>query len=249
VDGSSPGPPNGSAEGRSDAPSRRRGSSIVTRRRRCSARGDVAMATLGYVRKRYAQRRDQGVCVACGRAAADHGVLCAGCSARMAEYQRRYRLAHQRERAASCRTRYAQRRDQGVCVACGRAAADHGVRCAACARKRAEGQVRYFRARYAQRRAQGICVECGRAAADHGIYCEQCAGWRAGIRKRYLRRHPPKRAAYYRARYARLRSQGKCVRCGRAAADHGARCEACARKLAAYARALRARRQVGSGAC
>ena len=225
-----------------------------------SSGDDTLMARAQKSETRYARLRAQGKCVRCGRAAADHGARCEACAAKAAERQRQYDREHPRKLAAYLRARYARLRAQGSCVGCGRAVASHGIYCAACAAKLAERQRRfhlahpqkraaYSRARYARLRAQGSCVGCGRAVASHGIYCGACAAKLAERQGRYHLAHRQERAAYCRARYARLRAQGKCVGCGRAVASHGARCEECARKLAANARARRARRQVGSGAC
>lgn len=81
----------------------------------------------GFCRKLYAERREWGVCIICGRPRrnSETTLACADCTAKRAEY-RRQRRDHLRESAKERMDRY---RSQGCCPYCGKPAVPGRVVC------------------------------------------------------------------------------------------------------------------------
>lgn len=89
-----------------------------------------------YKRKVYAQRKEAGICVRCGKEKSIYGkTMCAECLDKVLEYSRRqispeqqalkdkrmmeYRQANREKCNARSRQRYRERRERGLCTRCG----------------------------------------------------------------------------------------------------------------------------------
>ena len=91
-------------------------------------------------RQKYRERRDQGICVRCGRRWADAGrSMCRVCAGYVKAVEERVDPDNSRHRAWF-NQRTEARKAAGQCIDCNRAAQDGFSRCAACRRRRAEYQ-------------------------------------------------------------------------------------------------------------
>ena len=160
-------------------------------------------------------------------------------------------------RRAGDRERYrrqtAERREKGLCVACGkRPPAPERTRCEPCTAKKRPGDRARYRRQTAERLALGLCPKCGkRPPAPGRSQCAPClemdaAAGRARdarLRAAGLPRRDMQRArAYDRERDRRVaearRAEGICTSCGNAPAAPGrVRCEPCLEKHRAEDRA------------
>ena len=185
-------------------------------------------------RRRTAERQALGICPKCGHGNPAPGrSQCESCLERAraserARYARsktagepyggrkpesRRRMARERNRK-----RRRERREAGLCTACGeRPPACGGAVCETCreARRREE------RVLYEKRRAMGRCGRCGGQVSAEASRCASCAASE-------VKRRPRKNAAS-RARYAERRARSLCVDCAEPA-NGAARCERCARR-------------------
>ena len=187
-------------------------------------------------RRRHADRIAHGICTRCGEFPPEPGLkLCRRCGEkrRAAEKARRARARAEgriyagrdpercrRADRARDRQRRRERKDAGLCTACGRRRpADGRSICEPCR----EGQRAIDRRRYAARRADRRCVRCGQTAFRGSSRCGRCAVLEAE------RASPERRKAATRKRYARRRAQGICVDCS-IPVSGTARCPDCARR-------------------
>lgn len=122
---------------------------------------------------RYNRLKAAGLCVRCGKVPPKDGrVLCAQCAQKNKERARSNYFLRMRE----CNwqnKRYAERKEKGICVRCGKAPAeDMRALCTECLAYTRE----YQRKRNAKLRAQHICVRCGAETDGSGI-CDECKAW------------------------------------------------------------------------
>ena len=187
-----------------------------------------------FLRQRHAARTAQGLCTRCGRVPAEPGIkMCGGCAEkrRAAERARRARAREQGKPYAGrdperCRRadrngdrrRRRERQEEGLCTSCGRhQPSGNASICEPCRSKRRE----LDRRRYAARRAAGACVRCSEPAPAGLSRCGRC------LTLEKQRVSPERKSAGSKKRYARRRTQRRCVDCG-IGTDGAARCPRCA---------------------
>ena len=187
--------------------------------------------------RRQAQaRREAGLCVRCGTAAAADGrSSCGPCLAKGRETDRlRYHKAKEaglkyggksaavKRRAArnASRRRREARLEANACTRCGRRPpVDGGTACEPCriARREAEREL------YRSRRSAGLCVRCSRPTIGGGSRCAPCSVLESEGRCAERKNEAARRL--YRAR----RIAGRCTDCN-APSPGAARCDPCARR-------------------
>lgn len=111
--------------------------------------------------------------------------------------------------------KYDMRKAAGLCVSCGKPAAEGKVICGECADKRNK----YKKELYEWRKSIGICTQCGKNPAYKGGMCLVCkqdhAEWNRahGVGKSDKERQQRKISS--KALYEQRKSEGKCPKCGR----------------------------------
>ena len=111
--------------------------------------------------------------------------------------------------------RYEARKAAGLCVLCGKPAAEGKVKCAECTEK----EKKYNKELREWRKSINICTACGKYPAYNGSMCLVC---RQDARDRnkycYKGRSEEEREKHNqrnKALYERYKSEGKCPKCGR----------------------------------
>ena len=185
-------------------------------------------------RKRAADRRAQGLCPKCGKQPpAPERSLCEACSerGRAAERERyarrkaagdpyggRYPEGRRRMARERNKRRRRERKEAGLCTACGERPPDRGgAFCESCREARRAEE----RKLYAARRAKGMCGRCGGPVFAGASRCGPCAALEEG--------RAPKKNTASKRRYADRRAKRLCVDCAQPA-GLSARCEPCARR-------------------
>lgn len=204
--------------------------------------------------KRLRHRRTAaGKCSRCGEVA-QQGRMCSSCSAKFRLRRQNIRFhrltsdvcthcGHSKRHAdgkicSHClekvRTKYHQRRAQGLCVTCARPTGSMGSRCANCILRRdgTKAAARWH-SRYERLRAAGLCTKCKAPIEPERTgrsLCRMCA-----IKKvKGSKPHNPRTAAQtWKARYLQLLEAGRCTKCAVPIEIHRAGrtlCGECARK-------------------
>lgn len=172
----------------------------------------------------YIRRKAQGLCVKCGKQAADGRVMCAEC----AEKQRIYRKEN-REFFKS----------MGLCPRCGKNKLfGEEKECPECLAMMYEINKRskerrnitssdYFKKYYQQAKESGLCCDCRKRKAVEGhVYCQNCREKRKELGKIY-RRSKDNNALERSERP----DYGLCYTCGNPLDRDGRICKKCAEKM------------------
>ena len=173
----------------------------------------------------YERRKEQGLCVQCGKPNDKKGTRCKVCTQKSTEY---------------ARERREKRRLLGLCPRCGKELMGDEVNCIECQavnyvfsiKWKAENEEKnreYARERnkriYEQRKAENVCCQCGgKKDADKYSFCKKCRDKRKPIKKRYRERHaqPKVKDVWI--------EKGLCVRCGNERKKGYKLCERCYQK-------------------
>ena len=159
---------------------------MIHRTRFC--RPCMAERTRRKEREQFAERKDRGICVKCGKVPATHGLLCEPHREREREKSFIYR---QRDRRRN--------RVLGSCVECG-ILIDQIYQTKYCSSCRDRMREIWRRRAYFKKKDRGICVECGKVPArPERASCEECGRKAVAKRNRQI---------------ALLKDQGLCVNCG-----------------------------------
>lgn len=173
----------------------------------------------------YYQRKEQGLCVQCGKPNDKTGTRCKDCTQKSTEY---------------ARERREKRRLLGLCPRCGNQLMGDEVNCLECQavnysfsiKWKMENEERnreYYRERnkriYDERKEQNVCCKCGAEKdGDNYSFCKKCRDKRKPIKQRYRERH----------QQPRLKDmwieKGLCVRCGNERKKGYKLCEECYQK-------------------
>ena len=137
--------------------------------------------------EQYAWYKEHGICVLCGQKDAQKGYTrCLECRFKEREYARKSREKLTDEQKAEYNDKkrkaqsnlYQRRKEQGICVMCGKAKADRGVRCSVCQnivnrhkkeKSREQGTMPIELFRYPE-----YCSTCGRPVMQGKRVCERC---------------------------------------------------------------------------
>ncbi len=167
----------------------------------------------------YLLRKEQGLCVQCGKEKTVNTVYCNDCK----EVQRR-----------SSKKRYLLLKEQELCVVCGKKEAlDSLVRCKKCkqfekrysqSEERKRTNKDNSKKRYSLLKEQGLCIDCGKKKATDSVYCNDCGK----SRKSYSQSEKGKRISRSGSKrfYLSLKQQGLCVICRKKTVD-SVRCDEC----------------------
>lgn len=173
----------------------------------------------------YYQRKEQGLCVQCGKPNDKTGTRCKDCTQKSTEY---------------ARERREKRRLLGLCPRCGNQLMGDEVNCLECQavnysfsiKWKMENEERnreYYRERnkriYDERKEQNVCCKCGgEKDGDNYSFCKKCRDKRKPIKQRYRERHQKPRLKDM------WIEKGLCVRCGNERKKGYKLCEECYQK-------------------
>ncbi len=157
------------------------------------------------VKVRFRERRERGVCVACGKAPAFKGGRCEPHWDRSLEYVRKLKA----------KRRWRDRKFVN-CEICGVLIRQTGnvKYCRPCSVDRNDGW--HHRRRFARRKERGLCEMCGKVPAREGLTsCAECSSKKVGALMRI---------------YNERKREGLCTQCGKVPKGKTAlRCEECRR--------------------
>ena len=129
--------------------------------------------------------------------------------------------------------KYHFRKEQGLCVRCGKNKAEEGrVLCNNCKAKQSE----YYNETRQFFKDLGLCTRCHKNRIfENETLCPECRARRMDYNEKFIRENPEKvRATHglvYRKRRERLKKQGLCTACGKRPAVEGkCRCQICLEK-------------------
>lgn len=136
------------------------------------------MSSSLYAYNRYNLRKEQGLCVTCGKVKPVEGkTQCQACKDRNANYQKKSRKMFD---------------ELGLCVRCGKEKQAIGFKmCPECIEKSNEINRKSVRRtgglekKYKHRKKKGICVSCGNPAAEGRVRCESCIEKHKAYQKKY----------------------------------------------------------------
>ena len=183
-----------------------------------------------------AKRRDEALCIRCGKTQAAAGrASCETClEKRRADDRARYAAAgaggklyggadveaSRMSGRARTRRRKKERREAGLCIRCGkRPPAEGDITCAPCRDRRQNRE----RQQYAERRAAGLCTRCGTPVHDGLSRCAPCAIVEEASKC------PERKNARSRELYAERRALSLCTACG-TPSQGASRCAPCAER-------------------
>lgn len=128
------------------------------------------------------------------------------------------------------RARYHYRKVSGLCVKCGRHAADSGVKCHSCQTKARCNARKHYKQRYHVRKNSGMCIRhgCQRKARPNDVRCLIC------VVKERVNSAKPLHNEKRRRRTAQRRADGVCTSCGNRHTDKYLRCKLCRMKFREY---------------
>lgn len=117
--------------------------------------------------------KEHGICTHCRHGKAVEGkTLCLVCLMDNRQYKKPYDKDKCKERDT---TRYAYRKENGLCVTCGKEKQQHGLKCNRCyAKYRSKQIARQTHILRSERVSFGLCYDCGKPKmADKGL-CKDC---------------------------------------------------------------------------
>lgn len=168
----------------------------------------------------YQTRKENGLCVRCGKPVEGNKAKCSECSEKDKERKKRIRK---------------ERIDNGLCLDCGKPTDRYGYRCAECAEKRNEYNRNYKRNNksrlkklenvringkesYHMMKSLGLC-KCGKALAIGFASCPDCLEkdrlFQERKRNKDREAYNKKQNEYHRSKYKERKENGLCVVCGR----------------------------------
>lgn len=202
-------------------------------------------------RERYATRKTKNLCVFCNAEKPDDGhVLCADCREKRKEQMANNEIAKENQKAYS-RELYAWRKENGICVECGKNDAWYNHLCCPECIEKQNNRSAKSRANITEERKQeyneqqrnsrkslrryrednNLCITCGKPRTV-GNYCLECNIKR--LKRNEQQRIKRRIQNTYKVNKKQFKiMNGLCVRCGNPIeGNHGTWCNACADKQA-----------------